>query len=320
MNYLHEVLGFDASIRPWPATETLPAYLRGGKKYSIMQIENTACLLIEVDSSTFHLQNWLKQMKKLPSEPAYYVLCFPHLEPRQRKALIEARIPFIVPKSQIYMPFIGTLLQERTRATVSMPEKLSPSGQAVLLYLIAESGKNELRKVDLARLLGIQAMTVTRAVRELEMLRMVKSRREGRSDYVELAMPRKNLYKSLRPYLIDPVQRRSYVADTADYSHLPLAGETALSERSMLSAPAIPCRAISKQEYKRIAKNDFIDPLWSNGNCLELEVWKYDPQLLAHDGIVDAISLAASLAHANDERVEQAVEDMLEEEKLWCRD
>ena len=42
-----------------------------------------------------------------------------------------------------------------------------------------------------------------------------------------------------------------------------------------------------------------------------MELWRYDPKMLASDGYVDRLSLALALSDDNDERVEEAVEEML---------
>ena len=42
-----------------------------------------------------------------------------------------------------------------------------------------------------------------------------------------------------------------------------------------------------------------------------MELWKYDPKLLASDGIADPVSVALSIDSNNDERVEDAVDYMI---------
>lgn len=50
-----------------------------------------------------------------------------------------------------------------------------------------------------------------------------------------------------------------------------------------------------------------------NQVCVEL--WKYDPQILAENESVDSLSLALSYIDDKDERVEEAVEEVLN--VLW---
>ena len=113
--------------------------------------------------------------------------------------------------------------------------------------------------------------------------------------------------------MIDPVQKRIHVQDRVELAPLPLSGESALAKWSMLNPPAIQCRAISRKEYKQLEGIEEIDPAWSNSSdYIQLELWKYDPKVLADHAGVDVISLALSLRENSDERIEKSVEEMME--------
>ena len=313
LDYLNQTLGLSAQVAPWAEAEQLPLYLRSGKKYSLLRIENEDCVLVEADEKDFSLPAFRKQMEKLPHLSMPIVLCFRHLDARQRKALIEARLPFIVPGSQIYLPFLGIVLQERMKSVKNAPKKLSPAAQLILLHLIYEPTKSPERKVDLANKLNLSAMNVTRAVQELSALDLVTVKEAGRSDWVSAVEPGKILYEKAQPYLIDPVQKRLFVRDWVGFSEFPLAGEYALAAHSVLSYPAVECRAISRKTYKSLEEIEEVDPAWSSRrDYIQLEIWKYDPKPLSRYGGVDVISLALSLRENADERVEQAVEEMME--------
>lgn len=313
LEYLNQTLGLEAKMTPWAEAEQFPLYLRNGKKYFLLHIGGVECVLIKCDENNFSLPAFRKQMAKLPSQPEHIVLCFKRLESRQRKALIEVQLPFIVPGSQAYLPFLGIVLQERMKSVKTSPERVSPSTQLVLLYLIYEPTVQPVRKVDLAKRLELSAMNVTRAVQELEALELVAVEKFGRSDHVSAVDSGKALYEKALPYMIDPVQKRIYVQDTADLEVAPLAGESALAERSMLNPPVIQCRAINRKEFKQLEGIEEIDPAWSNDlDYIHLEIWKYNPKVLEDSTGVDVISLSLSLRENNDERIEQAVEEMME--------
>lgn len=313
LDYLNRTLGLNAKISPWAEANRFPLYLRSGKKYSLLQIDKTECVLIEADENNFSLPTFRKQMVKLPSEPEHVVLCFRHLDSRQRKALIEAKIPFIVPDSQIYLPFLGVVLQERMKSVKPAPKKLSASAQLILLHLIYEPIGWLTRKIDLAKRLDISAMNVTRAVQELTALGLVTVEKSGRCDYVSAAGVGKALYEKALPHMIDPVQKRLYVRKRKEFDECPLAGEYALATWSVLNEPTIECKAMSRKEYKLLEGVDEIDPAWSSSqDYIQLELWRYDPMPLAVYHGVDVISLALSLRDNKDERVEQAVEEMME--------
>ena len=313
LDYLNQTLGLEATITPWTEADQFPLYLRSGKKYFLLHIGGVECVLIEADGKNFSLPTFRKQMAKLSGQPKHIVLCFKHLESRQRKALIEARIPFIVPNNQVYLPFLGVVLQERMKPVKAAPEKLSPAAQMILLYLIYGPDVQPIRKVDLAKRLELSAMNVTRAVQELEALELVTVERIGRSDYVSAVGSGKSLYERALPYMIDPVQKRLYVQKADMFAEFPMAGEYALATYSMLNGPQIECKAINRKKYKELDGTEEIDPAWSNNlDYIQLELWSYDPRPLAVYHAVDVISLALSLRENKDERVEQAVEEMME--------
>lgn len=138
----------------------------------------------------------------------------------------------------------------------------------------------------------------------------------GRSDHVSTVESGKALYEKALPYLIDPVQKRLYVRKVSELEGAPFAGESALAGRSMLAPPAAECRAIGRKEYKQLEGVEEIDPAWSNDqNYIWLELWKYNPKVLADSSGVDVISISLSLKENGDERVEQAVEEMMEGHK-----
>lgn len=314
LDYLNQTLGLNAKIEPWAEEDRLPLYLKTGRKYFLLHIGGTESVLIEADENNFSLPSFRKQMEKLPTQSDNIVLCFKHLDSRRRKALIEAQVPFIVPGSQIYLPFLGVVLQERMKSVRPVPKKLSPTAQMVLIYLINQPLLMwPFRKIDLAQRLNISPMNMTRAVRELEVLDLVAVKKEGRCDHIHAIDIGKPFYKKALPYMIDPVQKRTYVRDKAEFVCLPLAGESALAYCSMLNKPPIDCRAISRKEYKQLEGIEEIDPAWSNTqDYIQLEIWKYVPQTSYGLWGVDVISLELSLHENRNERIEQAVEDMMQ--------
>ena len=92
-------------------------------------------------------------------------------------------------------------------------------------------------------------------------------------------------------------KKRLYVQQTNELMKLPLSGESALCERTMLNMPPVPCRAIDRKAYKRQQEAGLkrIEPAWqSKTDYMQLEVWRYDPVCFSHAGTVDIVSLAAS--------------------------
>ena len=91
-----------------------------------------------------------------------------------------------------------------------------------------------------------------------------------------------------------------------------ISGESALAEYSMLNPPKVECYgAFGASDYEAISSSRLND---SKRECA-VEIWHYDPRKLADGQCVDRLSLALSLRESADERVEMAVEEMLD--KVW---
>ncbi|MCD7821646.1 MAG: MarR family transcriptional regulator [Clostridiales bacterium] len=240
------------------------------------------------------------------------MLCFPSLTAYQRKALIENQVSFVVPGSQLCLPWLGMVLQERSQAPAKSVERLSWNAQLLTLLLLERKWEN-IRQADLAPLLGVSAMTVSRAVRELNQAELMRTEKSGRDIFLTPTAQGKELWEQAEPYLQNPVRRRIYVNKNTLSPDLPLSGLSALSVRTMLNPPAQSCYAMSGREYK--AQNfPAVDPNWTDmEQCIELELWHYDPRLLCGDGAVSTLALALMYQDSEDERIQQATEKMMEE-------
>ena len=81
----------------------------------------------------------------------------------------------------------------------------------------------------------------------------------------------------------------------------------------MLSEPTYPEYVISRDDWKAMEKMDAEKiPVEESGTCL-LQLWCYEPRILLVDGSVDPFSLYLSLQDENDERIEMALEEMMEQ-------
>ena len=93
-----------------------------------------------------------------------------------------------------------------------------------------------------------------------------------------------------------------------------LAGKqySALVEHSMLNAPNVRCYAAERiSQWKDVMTNS----LYDSQVQVAVEIWRYNPRKLSTRNTVDELSLALALREDADERVEEAVKEMLNE--LW---
>lgn len=319
MDYLYRVLKIKTQVIEEQAPRGLPRYLTGLYRIQKASLGKITVFLMyprteleQVDSVRKHI----RELQKLESIPA--VLMLNRMTGRQRERFIDAGIPFIVDGKQIYLPFMGTCLQERCDGVIEAGEHLTPSAQMLLLYYIYQN-KEVMNTSDAVSALGLTATSISRASRELEDAKLLRSRRCGIQKEISADLSGEELWNKAYPMLRSPVTRTLYIPREIGSQLLP-GGYSALAQYSMLNPPALPCCAAYRD--KKLSEQA-ADELVDSDAQMEIQFWKYDPKSLAAGNCVDPLSLALSLKDDPDERVEAEVEEMLEtfwKEKYGKRD
>lgn len=317
VDYLEEILGVRVKIERWSEQSNLPIFLQNKKEYYVVGINQERCLIVKILSDEFSLPGFQKQKLQLRKyTDMYIVLWLDSITSYQRQSLIKNQISFIVPGSQLYIPAMGMSLKDSYQHKVLKVERLTAMAQFILLYMIYHPQIASYSQVELGARLGISAMNISRGVQELRALALVYSENRGRSKLVQPVSYGKDLYELSKEYLQSPVQKRIYVEYEEAYLDFPVAGEEALARRTMLNPPRHQIRALDKKKMQIIPEEAKVDPHWvMNGKYIEVELWKYNPDVLVRDGMVDVISLAVSMQDIEDERIEEQIIEMMEEYK-----
>lgn len=127
----------------------------------------------------------------------------------------------------------------------SLVKVLAPSAQAILVTLMTNP---ELRTFEeLMEVTGMPSSSVSRSLDDLARKGFIGKSKEGREVIISRNGNRNALVKSAMGCLRSPVARALYVRRDGQTELLPLAGESALSERSMLAPPKTEQRAVSKK-------------------------------------------------------------------------
>ena len=104
------------------------------------------------------------------------------------------------------------------------------------------------------------------------------------------------------------MKRTIYVPKSKIDKKLLISGYHALSEYSLLNPSAVCCLAAdSVAAWENLSSRKLQSP----EEQYAVELWRYDPQKLSEGVCVDRISLALALREERDERVEEAVDEML---------
>lgn len=312
MDILTDILGMDVTYTQWNKEHKLPFYLAAGYDYQKAEIDGCCCILIYPKDSLPTLPALKKQIKRIQQvEQLPVAIRVKSMSTFRRKNMIQNKIPFIIEEKQIYLPFIAAYLQQKADLEIERTEKLMVSSQVLFLMYMYQKTRR-LYLADATRQLPYSAMTITRAAKQLEQCGLLNVEKEGINKILYSKQPKKELYEQAKEYLNSPVVNRAYLSKENLTAQMLLAGTSALAEKTMLNSNVLIDYAIDKKDcnLKELQK-ELIDPY----KQVRVEIWKYPPQLFAENGIVDTISLALSLKDEKDERIEEAVDEMLD--KLW---
>ena len=198
-----------------------------------------------------------------------------HLE--RVKKVADRPVVLVLDGKQIYLPFMAAYLQERCDAEKSDREEILPSAQMLLLYFIYEGAK-ELSTSQAAKDLDLTPTSISRASKQLEEMGTLQSRKIGVQKILFSENSPKELFYKAEKVLLNPVW----------------------------------CYASERiSQWNDCMTKDLQD----SNSQVAVEMWRYDPRKLSKKKMVDELSLALSLREDADERVEEAVEEMLND--LW---
>ncbi len=235
------------------------------------------------------------------------------IDSARRKQLIDQRVAFVVPGNQVYLPMLGIDLREHFRNVRGAPERLSPATQAAFLYALQCRERDTFSPQEMAAALGYSNMTLSRVFDELESAGLGRHYSAGRRRLMELAGSRRDLWEKARPLLRSPVLRRVAVAASRKDLGAHTAGLTALAAYTNLSGPSTPVVAVSSGAWPALrARFPVVGADAVERHGVEVEVWAYPPGAVADGPVVDRLSLFLSLNGTSDERVESALDELLE--------
>ena len=309
--YLNKTLGINTEYLNEDFS-FLPSFLTSRFRLQAAQLGQTAVMLMKpltpIDNFA-RLKTQARRLTELCGREV--VLVFDSLPFRSREYLLRARIPFLVGKKQIYLPFLGTYLQEKGDAEMPIGDKLLPSAQLVLLHFLY-GGAKPLKAVSAGRNLNLTPASISRAFAQLGKLQLGTIRQDGPNHVLFYDWQPSALFQKAKYYLANPVKRTIYVPKEFLKEDMPLSGLSALSEMTMLGEPACQCYATDRiADLLPFSSSTLLDP----DSWTAVEKWRYDPKVLGEGKTVDPLSLALSFKDSQDERVQMAIEHLLID--LW---
>lgn len=332
IQYINETLGTNAVAIPIQkeGLGKLPMFINEAYKLHNTVLLNRELLLVELrnneELSILQTEKHLQLIKTAFEKKV--VLVIENLATYNRKRLIEKGINFIVAGKQLFIPELLIDLKENytnPRAR-QKKEKLLPSAQFLLIYHIIH--RNEKWKLEehsfkeIAQQLDYTPMAITNAVDNLKYHDIVDVQGE-KEKYIRFRLERDELWRTVEQQnlLVNPVLKTVFVDEMPKDVFMLQTNVSAMPEYSNLNPSKQQYYAIEKTVFYGLQKsNVLINPNDYEGPCA-LEVWKYNPLTLVAElpndmQVVDPLSLYLSLKYSQDERIEMALEQIIEK-YIW---
>lgn len=306
MDMLTDIFGVQVQYESWNKQGALPMYIAGSYDFSVAVLNGFRCIVLSPTEELVTLPALKKQIKRIQEiENVPVVIKLPAVSLYRRKKMIENGIPFITGK-QAFLPFMGTFLTKKDEEK-EVTKFMFSTQQVVLMYLYNNSKK--LYVSDATKKLPFTAMTMSRAVKQLEATGLFHTTKDGVNKVIESDYSGRELYEKVKGYLTSPVRKIGYLNKAEITTDMVIASDSVLAEATMLN----PSRVMTYAVYaKSFAKDRLVNELIDPDEQVRVELWEYDPKQFSEHNMADKLSVALSFEGNEDERIEEAVEELLE--------
>jgi len=310
--YLNSIFGIETTIIPLEKQllQQLPLYITATYK-----IQETAvyghriCLLIVKNEENIQTPDSLsKQMLFVTQKieiPVVYV--FDKVMSYNIKRMIQKGINFIIPNKQLFIP---ALMMDLRKMPVTVPQKtelLTPIAQLVLLYHLQKEILNGFTTQQLADKLNQTYRTMSRAIKNLEELDLCNLT-GGKEKQIHFTARGKILWLKAQSFFQNPAERIVCTDELLEGEKVYISNINALAHYSMLNDEVRRYYAIYRNEVKNLVVET---NKYARDNVIE--IWRYNPELLSNEGYVDNLSLFLLLKNDSDERVQNELEQTINE-------
>lgn len=318
--YLKENIDDNITIKQWDEKKKIPVFLRNIYEFHEMEILDNVCILLEINDEAPGVDVIKKHIKRIEElSSRQIVLYYKDITRYRRKSLIKNRIPFIIEDGQMFLPFLGLDLKNASQYVEKKATTFSTSTQRAYLYFLYNKDII-VNTMELAIKLGTTTMTASRALNELYNAKLIFYKiggKTGRSkEYSRVPDPK--YFQKGKSFIKSPIKKVVYSRKIPENALV--AGLEALAELYMINPPGYLVRAISHIQLNKIGF-DIVEnkDKVKDEKLVEVQIWDYDPELFSKKNHVDLMSLYATFKEENDERIEQAIEEVLRGEE-WYTD
>ena len=311
--YLKDALGVDAEITTITAARlrTLPVYITS--EYNIQLIKlyhhNFLLVLVKNDFTTERLRKHLDTIRVAFNTNTIAVIG--QIEAYKRLRLIEKKIPFIIPGKQMYLPDLLIDLKEYISIPRELPLAMRPATQLLILYHLQVENLEGINLKGIAEKLCYDAATITRAAFYLQNAGLCRV--EGTKEkYLKFEKAKRELWDTAEPEMTTPINRTEFYSGYTLDQNLKKTNINALAYYSDLNDEQVEFFAM-RPGYGRFIGGVNLKPVDQMEGNVCIEEWKYDPALLTKTEYIDPLSLYLCFRENKNERIEMALEKLLEQ-------
>jgi hypothetical protein len=311
--YFKKTLGIELKLKALTSKELdkLPLYLRNNLRagdllgQDIILVEKTGLTPDQYKKQVDIIENALQK-------PVVFIV--DNIESYNRNRLIQKKVGFIEPGRQMYIPNLLIDIKEYNKAQTKKVEKLPPAAQCLLFYYLLGNELTGINFKTIAEKLNYGTMTITRGANLLAGINLCKIE-GGKEKRLIFDKDKNQLWKDAQPYLINPIKKEYYTDDNCDFNFVYKTGINALAYYSEIAAEDRNFYAVSNEVLKALLEKEKIELLNAPGAKTVLQIWKYNPGILASDHVVDPLSLYLTLKEINNERVQGELNKLIN--SLW---
>ena len=294
---------------------TLPISFEKRFQYAKMKFNKESFLLIK-EKRRGSLNSFVTQARTMGRKASMdVILVFTKLSDNEKKQLLQARVPFVDFKGNLFFPPLGLALN--ANGDVEVFKELTPSEQLTWVAFLLTKGQKVVDVDLLSQITGLPNSTIYRCLRTFKTLNWLN---KPNKLYTYTAS-KKELFLKSESFLFNPIKKRLLLSDfnlkkIQTDSRLLYGGTYALSYLTFLAeSDENSSYVISHRQFNKLSL-----PL--SQHVLEgkvLEIWRYSPFVSefwndfkeTQDGqFVDPISLYLTLKDDDDPRVEEEIESL----------
>lgn len=205
-----------------------------------------------------------------------------------RRQLISKKVNFVVPGHQFFFPELYISLTESNTPKRSSTKMLTISAQVLLLYHLQKMSLASIPFKQIAVHIGYSAKTVSLIVEELCNFGIAKVVSDGHNKTLQFFKRGRELYEQVDRWLQNPVMASGHTDRDVIETGLVQVGLCALNH-AYSEIPQYRKYGISSKEARKSNLR-----LYASDRKYSVEIWKYDPALMATDGYADMLSVLLS--------------------------